>query len=438
MQRSRCLVWFGTRLIVLSGLLSWFGRGEVHAAEKPEDAVARLLERLRTDFKDNYGSDEWAAVLRDLILLGPDATPALCTALDADEDRRMLRCYGFVMRGIGDKRAVPALIRNFPKAIIPSASDMGYRCTDPELFTFMRKHDNDDQDRGDHYSFGRPINEFRTALQKLTGTKLTEDELVFVDLSGTAQQQKQKRILYERCAQKWADWWNEHGADLVTDPKYAKVTLALASGGENAPPVLPNLVIAEGSGSSNCILQSVRNPQAKRCFKDLDTGREAGVPDHLKSAAGQPPRLDDIRAWADKEGFDLMCDEYYVPGDNKPHYVLRALGMTAWQMNAKKWKTLAADLAKKEPLALQRWTNNLLNDFDDDRGHYVPEETAMFSFRTREGVYGVIFVGVEVHDDQQRIGVPSTGDDELNPVHFYKGRRYAYKMFVDPAEAVAP
>lgn len=407
------------------------------ATEKPEEAVTRLLNRLRNDFKNGYGSDEWAAVIRELIQLGPEATPALSKALDAEDDRRMLRCYGFVMRGIGDKRAVPALIRNFPKAIIPSASDMGYRCNDPELLTFMQKHDNSDRDDRDGYSFGRPINEFRTALQKLTGTKQNEDELVFVSLSGTALQQKQKRILFERCAQKWAHWWNEHGHELVEDETYAKVTLSLPAEEASSATVLPNLPLASGSGSSNCILESVRKSKGK-CFKDLDTGREARLPDFLQSAPGQPPRLDDIRAWADKEGFDMMGDEYFVPGDDQPHYVLRALGMTAWQLDAKKWKTLEDDLNKNVPLELQRWTNNLLNDFDDDQGHYTPESTACFAFRTREGTYGVIFVGVEVHNDKLQPGGISTGDDELNPIHFYKGRRYAYKFFADPTEAAPP
>ncbi len=421
--------------LLLAGMV--WTTSPARAAEKPEDAVPRLLTRLRTDFKDNFGSDEWAAVIRELIQLGPDATPALSKALDAEDSGRMLRCFGFVMRGIGDKRAVPALIRNFPKAIIPPGSDMGYRCNDPELFAFMRKHDNDDKDRGDHYSFGRPINEFRTALQKLTGNKLMEDELVYVNLSGTVQQQKQKRLLFERCARKWADWWNEHGSEHVQDEQYAKVKLALPDEENTGETVLPNLLIAEGSGSSNCILESVRNAKARHVFVDLDTGRESALPKYLQSASGQLPRLDDIRAWADKEGFDLMCDEYFVPGDEKPHYVLRALGLTAWQMDAKKWKSIAADLKKGEPLALNRWTNNLLNVFDDDKGHYWPEETACFAFRTREGVYGVIFIGVEVHDDKLQPGGISNGDDELNPVHFYKGRRYAYKMFADPAEAVA-
>lgn len=269
---------------------------QANAAEKPEDAVARLLERLRTEFKDNYGSDEWAAVLRELILLGPDATPALSKALDAEEDRRMLRCYGFVMRSIGDKRAVPALIRNFPKAVIPPGSDMGYRCNDAELFAFMKKHDNDDQDRGDHYSFGRPINEFRTALQKLTGNKLTEDELVYVSLSGTEQQQKQKRELFERCALRWADWWNEHGREIVKDPQYATVKMTISAPVTDSSTVLPSLILAEGSGSSNCILESVRNPKARHVFVDLDTGRESPLPKHLQAAPGQPLRLDDIRA----------------------------------------------------------------------------------------------------------------------------------------------
>ena len=51
----------------------------------------------------------------------------------------MLRSLGFVLRAIGDKRAVPALIRAIPTTLRKPGSDMRCRADEGELFTCMQK-----------------------------------------------------------------------------------------------------------------------------------------------------------------------------------------------------------------------------------------------------------------------------------------------------------
>jgi hypothetical protein len=72
----------------------------------------------------------------------------------------------------------------------------------------------------------------------------------------------------------------------------------------------------------------------------------------------------------------------------------------------------------------------LLAHFDSTHGRYEPAATAAFLFKTRESGYGAIFVGVEVHDDSLKPGGVSSGDEELRPIAFRKGRRFAYSLIV--------
>ncbi|HEX4613602.1 MAG TPA: RNA polymerase sigma factor, partial [Urbifossiella sp.] len=400
------------------------------APKREPTAARKLLDQLR-ELKPQGGgealSDDSAVVLRDLIQLGPAAVPDVAAELDATTDPFMLRCLGFAARGIGDKRLVPALIRTFPKTCLPPTSDYGQTSNDPALLAFLQAHSNRPQDGGTRYSFGRPVNEFRTALQKLTGSKHGEDELVHVFLTGGAAQKAQQRELYRRCAERWAAWWEKNAKDHVADPRYATVNLPpraadMAPPGAAPFPRGPRVVI--GGGTSNCILQSVHAPGAKYVFKDLDTGREGNLPPRLRVANGQPERVDDIAAWAAEEGYDLMGTEYTPPGGDKPHYVLRGLGLTAWQIDPERRPTLGGELRAAGPLDMGKQTGGLLAQFDAAAGRYRPEETGLFLFRTRENGFGWIFVGVEVHDDGLQPGVPAAGDQELSPIAFHKGRRY--------------
>ena len=394
--------------------------------------VRKLLNRLN-ELRDKRGDDDWAGILRDLIQVGPEAVPELIGEMDATNNESMLRCLAFVVRGIGDKRAIPALIRSFPKTCVPGCSDYGLMGKDPELNAFMRKHDVSDTKSGAGYSFGRAVNEFRVTLQRWTGAKHGEDEIVHVFLEGSPRQQFLQRALYHRCAERWGKWWEAHWRELVADANYARVNLA---------PLVeePHVIIGfpHGPGTkvdgrhSGHILESALDPNAKQVFLDLDTGRVSGLPKYLRAAEGQPERLDDILAWAAREGFDLMGTEYTPPSGGEAHYVLRGLGLATWRIETNRWNTLESELRDNQPLNMGTQTDGLLARFDAARGQYVPEETAAFLFRTREGGYGAIFVGVEVHDDSVKAGVSLPLNDELSPTGFYKGRRFGYSLISGP------
>ena len=49
-----------------------------------------------------------------------------------------------------------------------------------------------------------------------------------------------------------------------------------------------------------------------------------------------------------------------------------------------------------------------------------------------------MYVGVEVRDDTLRAGTFPPANNELSPVAFYKGRRYAYSLVVDEPKEKAP
>lgn len=191
------------------------------------------------------------------------------------------------------------------------------------------------------------------------------------------------------------------------------------------------------------ILQSVRAPDAeaaalfgKIVFLDLDTNRFCGLPERLHSAKGEPERMDEISAWAAREGFDVMGTEYTVPGEDRPHYVLRSLGLTAWQIKTELWDTILEELIKPEPPALGTPAAGLLAHFDEGKGQYDPKQFATFLFMTREGGYGAVFVGAEVTSTAVKVGTPASGArvEERSNVGFVRGRRLSYRLVEDPTK----
>ncbi|QDU23203.1 RNA polymerase sigma factor [Urbifossiella limnaea] len=402
------------------------------AAKREATAARKLIERLHALKPKGGGEcldDDSGAVLRDLIRLGPAAVPDVVAELDATTDPFLLRCLGYAARGIGDKRVVPALIRALPKTCLPSASDYGNVSNDPELFAFLKEHAHDKVRIGDHYAFGRPLTEFRSALKVLTGTTHGESELNFASLSGSARQQALQREQFHRCAARWAAWWDANSRDLVADPAYR-------ASGYKAPPAaalppppaeFPHGPRAKfGGGISGGVLESARAAGAGAVFKDLDTGREGRMPAHLRAAAGRPDRLDAIAAWAAGEGYDLMCTEDGPA--TEPHYVIRGLGLTAWEVDVGRRGTLAAEVKADGRFEMGRPAGALLAPFDAKAGRHAITEPGLFLFRTREGGYGWLFVGAEVHDNTLQPGGAAGGDLELSPVAFQKGRRYGYTL----------
>jgi hypothetical protein len=353
----------------------------------------------------------------------PEAVPELIAELDATTDNTMLRCCGFALRAIGDKRAVPALIRAIPKTLIGIESDMGLSSDDADLLKWAQLHDLDAQHMEGLYSFGRPVREILAALSQLTDQKMDEEGLWHVSFGGTESQSQLKRELFARVATKWADWWEQHSKQYVQDPEYTHVNLPQPHAkAAKAGPAEARYKTCRAHG--NCVLESVFNPKANQTFYDLDTGRVVGLPEQWRKAKDLEPVLEEILAWAASEGFDLMGTRYTAP-DGQAYYALRGINLQAWELGRDRWKKVFADVTVEALQAEGRPTDGLLLHFDKQSQSIDPAATAPFLYVTREGTPGMLFVGIEVNDDKIQLGIRPTGERELDPVASSKGRRFA-------------
>lgn len=405
--------------------------------ERGDSPVGNLLDTLELQNAGNeLFQDSWLRTLKEIVDLGPDAVPELVEELDVTQDDKMLRCLGFMLRAIGDKRAVPALIRAIPKTLRPPGSDMGLRAEDAELLKFAQLHDLQPNDLGDRYGFGRPVREICSALEKTTGQSFGEEQLYNVFLDGLPSQRRMKRELFQRTAQAWADWWEKGGAVRIPDAAYARVNLPKLADEIVAAPLSPGAHFKTVGAGSGWVLESVLNPQAKIVFYDFDTGRTSAVPDRWRTAKDIEAHADEIVAWALREGFDLMGTEYAPPNGGKRVFAMRSIGLRAWELGGNRWKMQSNDVTLEALQAEGTPADGLLMHYDKQAEALDPKATATFLFITREGTPGLLFVGVEVQDDSLKPGGPTVGDRELQPIAFRKGRRFGFNNFeqVEPAE----
>ncbi len=394
----------------------------------------RLLDKLEDMNQTNELrlSEPWAELLREIVEGGPKVVPELIEELDATDNQAMLRCLGFVLRAIGDKRAVPALIRAIPKTLQPGASDYGVSIeNDDELLRFMQKYDLDEEDWGNDYGFGRPVREIFGALKSLTGQKFNEQQLYHIIRSGLPSQIYAKEKLFYKTASQWRDWWEQTGAAMVDEPKYKKVGLVPLP--ESKPAQLDfDVALKQVDGSAGNNLGPIRMTQEKcwGSFYDLDTGRYAALPKKWKQETLTDDDMKAILNWATDEGFDLMGDEYQDNDGNKT-YALRTIGLQDWQLRDKYWKwttsSFTVDSLKSEgSLVPDQW---LL--FRDRETRIVsPAKPASFLFITREGTPGLIYVGVPVTKKYERnpnskiTTILGDADPDLRSTGFSLGRRF--------------
>ncbi len=405
--------------------------------EWPDTKIGKLMHELQ-DLQNSRqsGQLEWERKMQQLILLGPDAVPELIAALDATpiDDRLMLRSIPFLLRGIGDKRAIPALIRAIPRCYGNDGSDMGYRCDDPELMKFMQEHDNSDR-KGNHYSYGRPVNEVYRTLERWTGVANGWNRLAFVsDREGTPRQRQLKQKLFQTNATRWAGWWNEHWRDHVEDAKWSKVDLPDF---EYDMPLIHELdrdkPLKRVSGRGNMIAQSVYDVKSGRTFFDLDTGQWSGLPQRFRKLSREELNTAKAKivAWAKKEGFDLMGTE--VDHGGQSIYALEAINLKAWEIPMSNWKS-------GETRSPQSWIDKgrpiekLIAHYDTDKSAYDHEKTGLFFYITSEDTAGQLYLGIEVKDTNLTPGLPSRGDSQLNPKGFWKGRRFGLSILGEPKE----
>ena len=213
--------------------------------------------------------------MKQLVELGTDAVPDLIIELDATQNERMLRSLGFVLRAIGDKRAVPALIRAIPKTLLPSSSDWGLKAQNKSIAEFMQKHDLDDKNQGSDYSFWstRSRGPFSSPAKAFDRSIVHDEQELFFVFSGggskATHQKSSKRELFMQFARKWAQWWDNNWSEYVRDAAYSRVNLPepnVASTSETKPPMRH---YRTGGGFGTWFLEPFTNSKAETVFLRL-------------------------------------------------------------------------------------------------------------------------------------------------------------------------
>lgn len=423
-------------------------RKEPAPASKPvaEEIQQAIVALRNTDIRNPNG---WATAARRLTQIGKPAVPALIEELDRTTADGPLRSLGFTLRAVGDPRSVPALIRAIPRTLMAPGSDFGLRMDDPELRAFLRKHDLDETDRGEEFSFGRAYREVTGALHSITGQRFNEDELNFIDLMGTPRQRWIQRWLYHGLATRWAVWWKKNWKKYTDDPAYSKISLpplpdappVAATSAEQPFPTGPK--VKDADGWANVIIGPPQAREYYRTFKDLDSGRETKWPGEL----GDPAKAsgEKIAEFAAKEGLDLRGIEYRPPGSDRSYYALQALGLRAWQVDNSLYDRIGNDLRAEKVPDLGRPVGDLLMDYDPATKTYHPENKATFLFVTREGTTGILqLTGLATElirpDDFGRAIAPDPPDPpgraaSLKPTRgFFRGVQIQYKYIVGGEE----
>ncbi len=394
----------------------------------PDTKVGKLIERLEVELSQFADpSDKWLRPMHELVQLGEAAVPELIEELDATEDDKMLRALAFTLRAIGDRRAIPALIRSIPRTLIPPGSDYGLLARDPTLLKFAQKHDLASKNENKYFDFGRPVREVFGALQALSSQKFDEEQLYSIFLDGTEQQQDLKRKAYQKSAVQWSNWWESNAPKLVSDPAYHQVRLKEIAVAEPSTKLTAETRLKTGSGGSNWVLESAHEEDSKNVFVDLDTGKTSPLPKQWR-ADEVDQKLDEILKWATSEGYDLMGSDHLTQNGAGSCYCLVPIGLQLWELPEKRWKMTSEDISLAELQEEGRPTDELFH-YDESSAEYVPTAVGSFLYITKDGAPGLLFLGIEVTNDSQQNGGAISGDNELNPVAFDRGRRFGFTYF---------
>jgi beta-lactamase regulating signal transducer with metallopeptidase domain len=370
------------------------------------EAGLKVLRTYPTSIDNDF--KPWASVIRELIEIGKPAVPKLTAELDRTEKDKMLRDLGFVLRGIGDPHAAPALIRAIPRMANPSGSDDGFSIDgDPKLGQFMREHDSQNRGRPGQsaagsvgFFYGRPIYEIMPALEKLVGGigGWREFRFVFVE-TGSARVRFQRRLFLE-LAERWADWWSKNWPKYVKNKEEAQLdqtakvlevysrslSAALRQPGRSGFPCGPSVVL-EGGSQDGWTPSFDEHPAD--AFRDLDTGRLPNPPpDLVKTSSGHEPSKQ-LLAWAEGEGVNLVTVKIKA-SDGKWYYAFRPLGMKVWRIENSRFANLEKELHESRQLLLPAPWQGLLAPIDEKTGLYDDKLTASFLFITKEGTCGAL------------------------------------------------
>lgn len=300
---------------------------------------------------------------------------------------------------------------------------MGLHAEDKELNEFAHKFDLHEKDEDDYYGFGRPVREIFGALHQLTNHKLHDEQLFSIFLDGNETQRQMKQAMFNQQAIAWQQWWEQTADKRDVPNAFHIVGLPKLATDAAIVPLEPGARYKSDGGHSNWILESISAIGAKRVAFDFDTGRVSPLPKQWQDLPPEELPVKAIDQWAISQGFDMLGDQVPTLAD-KTCYAIKNLGMRVWELDKSRWKSNPSSITLEELMAEGRPVQDYL--FHEDKNFVDHLATASFLVITREGTPGLVYLGIEVNDDSLKPGGISNGDDELRPVAFYKGRRFAY------------
>jgi len=393
---------------------------------KPAERTEQIIAEFR---KLEHTVDEtelWCSLMRELVAVGQEAVPQLCAELDRTTVDRAIRRLAFALRAIGDPRAVPALIRAIPRTHLPSSSDYGLIVADQALTEFMQAHDLDESRRGTYFSVGRPVREVFGALHLLTRQNLGDDDLYQISRAEDPRRQVLQRRIYQRNAQRWQTWWEEHWREFTDDVSYRKFNLAVVD-----EPLLPApAALGPGAKLGDGMREAVISPAVEENryawhFYDLDTGYRPKWPDHIaRDEAHIDWKL--LAEWAEKTGVDLMCVTRELPSGAET-YALRTFGMTSREIGPRDLRNIDR-LVAAGTLPEGRPVGELLLHYDAESQDLVLDANGAFVATTREGSLFLIEITDRVTRTANLTGQPA--GRAPGGVGFHKGVRFDLKSII--------
>jgi hypothetical protein len=343
-------------------------------AKGPGDVQKRVRELLYVlrYYRVDVRNEEWAGAIRELVQFGRPAVPEIVAELDRTDRPVTLRGLAFTLKGIGDPRAVPALIRALGKKNVGVGYDEYVHLLDPDLLAFLRKHQYLPEVLPDTFAYGGPASEIAAALEKITHRQAPD---------GLSDRDRQRN---------WEEWWaahtdahkdelttrreldspqpSRHGRDAVEEAGIARFGPLFPTGKRNhLGPV--HEVNLEFAGYLDA-----------RSHIDFDTGR---VYQCAEGVTGAQARSADfatvIRRWERDKGVDACC-----------YSEVNGIDLLVWRVNNLQWDALPAEIEAGEPLDLGREWPPWLRAHEKDQIDFRPHQAGTFLFITREGGRGVL------------------------------------------------
>ncbi|HEY6226053.1 MAG TPA: carboxypeptidase-like regulatory domain-containing protein, partial [Verrucomicrobiae bacterium] len=421
-------------------------RDKTLEVDKQVAAIVADWEALPGVFDD---VEIYSAQIKKLVEIGPAAVPALCMELDRTTRGMPMRLIPFTLRAIGDARAVPALIRAIPRTLQLSSSDCGASVSPPELMSFMQSNDvaaaeGWDRNRSD-FDIARPVREVTSALHKITGNRLNENDVMFTFLDGGELQRALQKKAFHDVAQNWARWWEKNWNRFGQDRAFADVRLPAfkdeiaAKRDDSQKGILTGPNIRVTGGSSGATLSPIES--GRQCALQLALHRTIDLPSDLKETAANTS-FENIATWAERADIDLLGAQYREPISGNSFYCLRAVGLQAWEIDNNQWDGIEQTLQSGKAPELKRPVTDFLMHYDANERRYMPEKKATFVFITREGLQGILRITAQVTKpiNPASFGIPYTKPDESGADQriengFEKGIRFDHRFFYTDTEA---